>query len=178
MGLAWPDVALGLVLIFGTLKGFKRGFIGELAGALALGFAIVAGFSYGGTWDPWLHDRAKLGMGSAHIAGLALYAIAAYVVVRAIGAALATLAKLPVIGTANALGGAAIGAAKTAVALWALVYVALFFPLTAVLRDDMHQSRLVALLETPNKKIDDNLRRSLPAFVRPFASDLFERHRV
>ena len=178
MGLGWPDVALGLVLIFGTLKGFKRGFIGELAGALALAFAIVAGFSYRGTWDAWLLEHANLGVGSAHIVGLALYAIAAYIVVRGIGAALATIAKLPVIGTANALGGAAIGATKTTVALWALVYVALFFPLTAVLRDDMHQSRLVALLETPNRKIVENLRRSLPDFVRPFANDLFDRHRV
>lgn len=178
MGLVWPDIAIGFLMIFGTLRGFKRGLIRELAGAVALGFAIAAGFAYGGTWDAWLHDRAHLGLGSAHIVGLALYAAAAYTVVRAVAAALATVAKLPLVGTANALAGAAVGFAKATVVLWAIVYVALFFPLTATLRDDMHQSRLVAFLETPNKRLDASLRGSLPSFVRPFADDLFTRHRV
>ncbi|GAC1561463.1 MAG: hypothetical protein NVS3B17_14110 [Vulcanimicrobiaceae bacterium] len=178
MGVAWPDLAIGLILLLGTLAGFKRGLIDELAGLVALGFAIVAAFAYGGTWDAWLHDHARLGVGSAHIVGLVLYAAAAYAVVRAIGAALSTVAKLPIVGTANALAGAAVGFAKAAVFLWAIVYVALFFPLNASLRDDLHQSRLVAFLELPNGKLDENLRRSLPFFVQPFAKDLFERHRV
>ncbi len=178
MGLVWPDVAIGLVMIVGTLGGFKRGLVRELAGAVALAFALAAAFAYGGTWDAWLHDRTHWGIGTAHVAGMVLYAAAAYAVVFGVGIALATIAKLPIIGTANALLGAAVGFVKASVLLWAIVYVALFFPLNANLRDDMHQSHLVAVLQRPNGRIDASLRGSLPPFVRPFAADLFARHRV
>ncbi len=178
MGIAWPDLAIGLVLIVGTLAGFKRGLINELAGAVALVFAIAAGFAYRGTWDAWLHAHANLALGSAHVVGLVLYATAAYAIVRAIAAALATVAKLPIIGTANALAGAAVGLIKTAVFTWAIVYIALFFPLSPTVRDELHRSRLVAILEMPNARLDASLRGSIPDFVRPYATGLFTRHRV
>ncbi len=178
MGLAWPDIAIGFVAIFGTLKGFKRGFVSELRGAVALAFGIAAAFAYGGMWDAWLHDRMHLGTGIAHVAGMVLYASLAYAVVYAIGSALAVVAKLPIVGTVNALLGALVGALKSAVFAWAVVYVALFFPLTAVLRDDLHRSHFVAALQRPNFAVDARVRASLPEFVRPFARALFDRHRV
>lgn len=177
-GFAWPDLALGLILLLGTLSGFKRGLVRELAGAIALAFAIVAGFAYRGMWDVWINDHTHMGGASAHITGLLLYAAAAYAIVYAIGMALATAAKLPIISTVNALFGAIVGFAKALVMSWAIVFAALFFPLTPTLRDDLHQSRAIGLLEQPNKKIDDALRLALPPFVKPFASELFARHRV
>jgi len=178
MGLAWPDIAIGLLAIFGTLKGFKRGFVSELRGALALAFAIGAAFAYGGTWDVWLRASMHMGAGAAHVAGMLLYAILAYAVVYAIGSALAVVTKLPIVGTANALLGAVVGLLKSAVSAWAVVYVALFFPLTADVRDDLHRSHLVAVLESPNSAIDERVRDALPGFMRPFAQSLFEHHRV
>jgi uncharacterized membrane protein required for colicin V production len=177
-GLAWPDIVLGIVAIVGTLKGFKRGLVEELTGAVALAFAIGAAFAYGGTWDAWVGARTHLGPGSTHVVGMVLYAAVAYVVVFAIGMALSTVAKLPIVGTANALGGAVVGLVKATVLAWAVVYVALFFPLSRDLRDDLHHSRLVAVLETPNAHLDGILRGSLPWFVKPFAASMFARHRV
>ncbi len=178
MGLAWPDIAIGIVAIFGTLKGFKRGFINELRGMVALAFAIGAAFAYHGNFDLFLRDRAHLATGSAHIAGMVLYAALAYAIVYAIAAALSTVAKLPILGTVNALLGAAVGLLKTAIFAWAIVYVALFFPLSADIRDDLHRSHLVAILEQPNIGLDKHVRDALPDFVRPFAQGLFEHHRV
>ncbi len=178
MGLAWPDIAIGFVAIFGALKGFKRGFVSELHGAVALAFAVAAAFAYGGTWDVWLRDRMHMGTGTAHVAGMVLYAILAYAIVYALGSALAVVAKLPIVGTANALLGAFVGTLKSAVFAWAVVYVALFFPLTAELRDDLHRSPLVAALQQPNSAVDARVRASLPDFVRPFADSIFARHRV
>ena len=177
-GFGWPDLAVGLILLLGTLSGFKRGLVRELAGAIALAFAIAAGFAYRGTWDVWIDARTHMGGASAHITGLLLYAAAAYAIVYAIGMALATVAKLPIISTVNALFGAVVGFAKALVLCWAIVFAALFFPLTAALRDDLHQSRAVAFLQQPNKRIDDALRVALPPFVKPFATELFARHRV
>ncbi|GAC1303194.1 MAG: hypothetical protein NVS2B3_09110 [Vulcanimicrobiaceae bacterium] len=178
MGLAWPDVAIGAIAIFGTLRGFKRGFVSELRGAVALAFAIGAAFAYAGAWDLWLRDRLHMGSGIAHVAGMVLYGVVAYALVYALGSALAVVAKLPLIGTANALLGAAVGLLKSAIFLWAVVYVALFFPLTADLRDDLHRSHLVTVLETPNGPLDARVRDALPDIVRPFAGELFARHRV
>lgn len=178
MGLAWPDIALGFIAIFGMLKGFKRGFIHELRGVVALAFAVGAGFAYRGTWDRFIEDRFHPSLGTAHIIGTVLYAMLAYAIVYALVSALAIVAKLPIVGTANALLGAAAGLLKSAVFAWAVLYVALFFPLDAALRDDLHRSHIVRLLEGPNVALDGRVRSALPDFVRPFARSLFEKHRV
>ena len=177
-GLTWPDIAIGAFAIFGTLRGFKRGFINELRGAVALVFAIGAAFAYAGTWDLWLRDRLHAGSGIAHVAGMLLYGLAAYAIVYGIGSALAIVVRLPFVGTANALFGALVGLAKSAVVSWAALYVALFFPLTAEIRDDLHRSHLVAVLEAANAPLDARVRDALPDVVRPFSRDLFDRHRV
>ena len=49
MSLAWPDIVIGAVLILGALKGFKRGFIAELTGFVALFFGIAQRSSIRGT---------------------------------------------------------------------------------------------------------------------------------
>jgi len=175
--MTWPDVAIGFVVLFGGLKGFKRGLINELTGAVALAFGIAAAFAYAGTWDGFVHAWAHLGAGSAHVIGMVLYAFVAYGIIFALGRALATVAKLPFLGTANALLGIVVGVVKATVFAWAVLYVALFFPLTRDVRDALHRSQLVALLQRPNGSLDANLRASLPWFVRPYAAGLFERHR-
>jgi uncharacterized membrane protein required for colicin V production len=177
-GIAWPDLIIGAILIFGALKGYKRGFIAELTGAVALVIAIVAAFQYPGTWDETVKTTTGLHPDSAHVVAMVLYSAAAYAIVLAVGALLSRIAKLPIIGFGNALLGALLGLAKAAAFMWAVVYVALFFPLSRDLRHDLHQSRLIALLEEPNPPIDGALRNSLPWFMRPFAEGMFARHRV
>lgn len=177
-GIGWPDIAIGFVVVFGALKGFKRGFVNELAGAVAIVFALVAAFAYTGAWDSFVHDRTHVGPGSAHVVGMVAYAAAAYFVVLALGAALSAVARLPLIGTANALLGALVGILKAAIFMWAILYVALFFPLSHDVRDELHRSRFVAILQQPNAGLDETVRASLPPFVRPFAGSMFSRHRV
>ena len=178
MGLAWPDIALGVLALFGTLRGFKRGLVSELRGAIALAFAIGAGFAYRGTWDAWLAARLHLETGPAHVAGTVLYAMLAYALVFALASALAIVAKLPLVGTANALLGALVGLVKMTFFAWAVLYIALFFPLTPDVRDDLHRSHLVAALDVWNAPVDGRVRDALPDYVRPYAQALFERHRL
>jgi len=177
-GIAWPDVVAALVVLFGALKGFKRGLVAELTGALALGFSIVAAFRYPGMWDAWLATHAGAARGASHVVGMIAYALVAYVVVQAFGSVLGTIAKLPLVGFVNNALGAAAGIAKSIVLLWAIVYAALFFPLPQAVRDDLHRSSAVAALQTPNARFDATLRGSLPAPLAPFASALFGAHRV
>ncbi len=178
VAVTWPDVVIGAAVILGALFGWKRGLLGELIGFFALAFAITAGVSYAGVWDGWLQRTMHWSPSGAHIAGIVLYALAAYAIARVLGMALGTVTRLPVIGTANAALGAVLGAAKAAVIVWALLYVVLFFPLPYEMRADLHRSRVVALLVTPNAGLDDRLRTTLPWFVRPYADQLFDQHHV
>jgi uncharacterized membrane protein required for colicin V production len=176
--IGWPDLVIFGVVLFAALKGWKRGFISELTGAIALAVGIGAGFQYPGMWDETVKRYTNLGPGSSHVVAMILYASVAYLIVAAIGYALGRIAKLPVIGTANALLGSGVGIVKSLVFIWAVLFVALFFPLTRDLRDDLHKSQLVVAITAPNERIDGVLKSAFPWFAKPFTDELFTRHHV
>jgi uncharacterized membrane protein required for colicin V production len=176
--IAWPDIVIAVVVLLGALKGLKSGLVSELTGAVALVFAIAAALHYPGMWDEFIAAHVHATNGAAHIVGMVAYAALAYAVVLALGSVLSVVAKLPLLGIANTLGGGVVGAAKAVVLLWIVLYVALFFPLSQGLREDLHRSSLVAMLERPNERFDKTLRATLPPFVVPFATSLFSAHRV
>jgi membrane protein required for colicin V production len=175
---AWPDLLIGAIALISALKGFKRGFVMELAGAVALVCALITPWLYNGAFDPFLEAGVHLAPGSAHVVGIFLTGIATYAVVMLIARALSLVAKMPVIGIGNALGGAAVGLAKAALGLWILLYVVLFFPLSPQLRSDLHRSVLVGFLTQPDRGIDAAVTGMLPSFARPFVQPYFARHRV
>ncbi|MFN2461498.1 MAG: CvpA family protein [Candidatus Velthaea sp.] len=176
--MTWPDIVIGGIALVFALKGFKRGFVAELAGAVALSVAILAAFWYGGALDDAAERLTHTGAGSAHVIGMVVYAAAVYLAVVAAAALLGRFARLPVINLGNAAAGAAVGAVKALVGCWAILYVALFFPLSGDLRADLHRSTLVALVTGPNERVDGVLRGAMPWFVRPFVGPLFSHHRV
>ncbi len=174
----WPDIVIGLAVLFGLWRGWKRGFIAELTGTLALAAALAASFAYPGMWDTAVQVRTHVSPGPAHVIAMLGYAALAYGIVFALGHVLGGIAKLPLIGTANAALGGIVGAVQACVILWAVLYVALFFPLSPDLREDLHHSRFVSVLAFANPRLDATLSASLPWFVRPFTTDIFARHRV
>jgi membrane protein required for colicin V production len=176
--MSWPDLLATLVLAIGGVKGFMRGFISELTGLIALGVAIAAAFFYPGMWDEPVAGFTHLGPGSAHVVGMACFALLAYIVVILIGSALSTVAKLPILNIINAGLGALVGVVKGAILLWLLIFVALYFPLSKDLRADLSRSYIVGWLEKPNGDIDTMLKHSLPWFARPFSNGIIGRHRV
>jgi uncharacterized membrane protein required for colicin V production len=176
--LPWPDLVIGVILLLGIWRGFARGFVAELMGAVALGVALVAAFVYPGMWDGPLADWTHLGAGSAHVIGMLAFAALAYGIVTVIGRFLSRIAKLPVLGLFNSIFGAVVGLAWSAVFCWLVLFVALYFPLGTDLRKDLGNSHLVALLEAPNPAIDDFLKKSMPWFMKPFSDGLFSNHKV
>jgi uncharacterized membrane protein required for colicin V production len=178
VSIAWPDIAIGAVLILGALKGFKRGFIGELTGFVALAFGLVAAFIYPGSWDGFARDWFHLGPGSAHVVGMIVYGSLVYWLVFTVGFVLSRVAKLPIIGLGNGILGAGVGFVKALLFVWVIVYIALFFPLTKDLRADLHQSWFIAVLQAPDERLDGMMRNSLPWFVQPFAGPMFDQHKV
>lgn len=178
MSLTWPDVVIGGIALMFALKGWKRGFVAELAGAVAMGIAIIAAIFYPGTLDALARQITHAGIGSSHVIGMVAFAVAVYVAVMALSWLLSGVAKLPIVTWGNSLFGALVGIGKALIGSWAVLYVALFFPLTHDLRADLHSSTLVAIVTQPNDQLDHVVRGSMPWFVKPFVGPVFAHHRV
>lgn len=177
-GLLWPDILIGAICIIAALKGFKRGFIMELSGAVALVLSLIVPWFYNGAFDEPIAGVLHSGTGPAHVVAIFLVGIATYAAVLLVARILSSIAKLPVLGTGNALGGAAIGVVKAVIAVWVFLYIALFFPLSREIRADLHRSMLVSYVTQPNGRVDGAIIGTLPFFIRPMVTPLFARHRV
>lgn len=178
MTLAWPDLIIGGITVYFALRGFQKGFVSELAGAVAVFVAIVAGFRYTGAFDATVTHVTGLTQGSAHAVGLLLFAIIAYAVVMLIAYLLGRIAKLPMLGIVNGVAGALIGACKALFGAFVVLYAVLFFPIPGDLRADLHRSALVALVTQPDAAVDDAVRGLMPWFLRPLVAPFFSRHHV
>lgn len=177
-GIAWPDIVIFIMLAIATYKGYARGFISELGGAVAVTAALVTPWFYNGALDPQIEHLLNLGPGSAHVLGMFATGLGTYVVILIVARLLGTIAKLPLLGLGNALGGAAIGFAKGAILLWLVLFIALFFPLSPDIREGLHQSRLAPYLVTYDAPIDDAILSTIPWFARPFVMPYFRRHHL
>ncbi|HUY11399.1 MAG TPA: CvpA family protein [Candidatus Dormibacteraeota bacterium] len=178
MSFGWPDIVIGAILAIATIRGWRRGLIGELAGAIALFAGLVAPWYYNGAADGAIGEYTHVGPGSAHVIGMFLTGIAAYAIVIALAWALNRIAKLPGLGIINSSVGALIALGKGVIFLWLLLYVALFFPLSPDIRRDLGRSALVAILVHPDAGIDAAVQAHEPWFARPFSGPLFKRHRL
>jgi uncharacterized membrane protein required for colicin V production len=177
-GVAWPDIVIFIVLGIATYKGYSRGFVSELGGAIAVTAALVTPWFYDGALDSQIAGISKLGPGSAHVIGMFGTGLLTYVVLLFVARVLGAIAKLPVLGIGNALGGAFVGFLKGAILLWLVLFIALFFPLSPDIRDGLHQSRLAPSLVTYDAPIDDAILSTIPWFARPFVLPYFRRHHL
>jgi uncharacterized membrane protein required for colicin V production len=177
-GIPWPDIIISIVLLLATFKGFRRGFVSELGGAVAVIAALITPWYYNGAFDPWLQSVLHLGPGSAHVIGMFLCGFLTYAIVLAIAWVLNRFAKLPILNIGNSLGGAAIGFAKGAVLIWLVLFIALYFPLSPDIRQDLHESHFAASFTAPNKPIDGVIESVIPWFARPALYPYFHRHHV
>jgi len=177
-GVTWTDVAIFVVLAFTTLRGYHRGFVGELAGVVALIAGLVVPWFYNGALDDPIHAVTGLPTAMAHLIGMAVSGIGAYLVVVIVATFLGRIKKVPVLGLGNALAGAAVGLAKGVVLVWLILFVALFFPLNAPIRSNLHNSKLAPYFVSYDATIDRGVQSTIPAFALPFLMPFFERHHV
>lgn len=177
-GFAWPDLVIAAIILFTTYKGFSRGFVSELGGAVAIVVGLVAPRFYNGSADALIDHWTKFGMAASHAVGMLLTGIFAYVIVLAIAAVLNRVAKLPILGIGNALAGAIVGFLKGAILLWLVLFIALFFPLTPPVRDALHRSQLVPYFTMFDGNVDAALEFVIPPFAKPWLQPYFDRHRL
>ena len=167
-----------MILAVATLKGYGRGFVSELGGAVAVAGALITPWFYNGAFDAQIERTFNLGPGSAHVVGMFALGLITYVGILVVARVLGRFAKLPLLGIGNALGGAAIGFAKGAILLWLVLFVALFFPLSRDIRDGLHQSHLAPYFVTYDTQVDAAILATIPWFARPFLLPYFRRHHL
>ncbi len=172
----WPDLTIGGVTLFFAIKGFRNGFIAELAGPVAIAIAVFAAFRYPGSFDDAIGNVIRLGRGPAHAAGTLIFAVIVYAIVVMLAWILGRIASLPGVNVINGVAGAVVGAGKAVLALWVVLYVTLFFPLSADVRSALHNAPLVAMLVQSNAGVDDTVRKLLPWFMFPPLEPFFARH--
>jgi len=177
-GVPWPDILIAIILLISAYKGFARGFVSELGGAVAVVAALITPWYYNGSFDGWIESTTNLGPGSAHVVGMFLCGFATYAIVLAIAFVLGRIAKLPLLNIGNAVGGAAIGLAKGAVLIWLVLFIALYFPLSRDIRADLHASKLAPFFVQPDPKIDTVIESVIPWFARPALWPYFHRHHL
>ena len=154
----WPDIIVVAILGIATFKGYRNGFVSELSGAIALAAALIVPWYYSGFADTFLQVTFKLGPGSAHVIGLFLTGLAAYVAVVALAWFLNGVVKLPLV--------------------WFVLFVALYFPLSPDIRADLHAATLPVYFTKANAGIDAAIQGALPWFAKPVLNPYFSRHHV
>jgi uncharacterized membrane protein required for colicin V production len=178
LGVAWPDLIIATVLLIATYKGWARGFVSELGGAIAVTAALLTPWFYNGCLDGQIQTITHLGPGSVHVIGMFGTGLLTYIVVLVLARLLGRIAKLPVLGLGNALGGGLIGFAKGAILLWLVLFISLFFPLSPDIRADLHRSIFAPYLVTYDAPLDDAMLSAMPWFARPFVMPFFKRHHL
>src|SRR5579864_4547572 len=59
--MSWPDILVLALVALAALKGFKRGFIRELSGAVALVVGLAVPWFYNGAFDRIVENTTHLG---------------------------------------------------------------------------------------------------------------------
>lgn len=174
----WPDLIIGAIILIATLHAARRGFIMELSGPVALMAALITPWYYGGVFDDAIARTIHIGTGSAHVLGMFLCAVVTFAIIMAAAFLLNRFAKLPGFNLANAGLGAFVGLLKGVFFVWAVLFVALYFPLTDDIRHDLHQSLLAHAITAPNGALDRMLHDFTPPFMQGFIDPVLDRHHV
>lgn len=156
----WMDWLLVVILAVAALSGMTRGLVRQ-----ALGFAsLFIGLFLADKWAPkvslWLNNTFNLGgslrafltpmFGNYDLEPIALAIISFLLVwglvsvtINLLGGALETVARLPLLGTANRLGGGLFGALKGAVVVFIIASLLSFLPANSNLGSTAQNSYLV-----------------------------------
>ena len=178
LSIPWPDLAIAAVLFIGGFRGWRKGFFRELAGLAALALGLIAPWFYRGGLDDAIAGMLRIPTAIAHVVAMLLIGILCYAAVLLAARVLTALARAPFLGFGNAAAGAAIGLFKAVVLVWIALYVGLFFPLSPHVRAALHDSVLARAIAGENGLVDASVIGALPAFARPFAQPIFDRHRL
>lgn len=115
------DLAIGIVLVAGLVRGFMKGFIVEVASLLALLLGLYGAYKFSGFVAGYLENRFSWSYEHLMLISFLLTFILIAVAINLLGKALTKVAEMAALGIFNKLLGAFFGGLK-----WMLILSVLF----------------------------------------------------
>lgn len=143
----YVDIVLGAILAFGVYRGFTRGFVISVFGALALFAGIYGGIHFSDYVAEWLTDSFDLTAEWIPFASFLLTFLAIIIAIHLLGKAITQALKMAMLGLVNKLAGAFFGLFK--MALIVSVSLLILHPLNLKLRLINEESCEKSLLYRP-----------------------------
>lgn len=158
--------------------GYRSGAVREAIGLVSIIVAWIVAGSLAGSMTPAVQKSLGLAPASAHLAGFWLLFLFAYGVTRVLGWAAEHAIARPVLKMASGVGGGIVACAKAILALWLVLFVALFFPMAVDVRTTLRNSPTVKLIESLDSPAYAMMYASLPDRARPWARYFLRRHHL
>jgi len=118
----WLDIVLAIPLIWFTYKGFRNGFIIELASLAALILGIFVALHFSIYAEEYLRDNFNIAENYLYIVSFVITFIIVAVVIFLVGKIINKLINIIALGFLNKLAGAVFGFLKTALVLSVILY--------------------------------------------------------
>jgi uncharacterized membrane protein required for colicin V production len=174
----WIDALVFLTLAVAFWGGYKAGVVRELIGLVAIVLAWVLAGAFAGPFADALARQWNTSVSVAHLIGFWLLFLVVFAAVRAAGWLLERAASLPVIKIVSGLGGGIVAAAKAVLLLWCLLFVALFFPISADVRQALRSSPSARAIDALDDPAYAMLESALPKPVRVVTRSILKHHRI
>jgi uncharacterized membrane protein required for colicin V production len=174
----WADWLILLTLAVAFWGGYRSGVLRESIGlASIIVAAFVAGALAGPVTPPIQRDYA-VAPASAHLIAFWSLFLVAFALVRLAGWAAERTIAAPAFKVASGLGGGVVACAKAVLALWAILFVALFFPIAPDVRTTLRASPTVRLIEGLDAPAYAILEGSLTGNARYWARVFLKHHHL
>ena len=176
--MTWAD---GLVLLTTAVAfwgGYRSGVVREAIGMVAIIMAWVLAGAFAGMMSPALERGLALSPAASHLVAFWLLFLFVFGATRAVGWAVERFTAAPILRAASGVGSGIVACAKAVLALWLVLFVALFFPIAKDVRATLAASptvKAIAALDAPAYAM---LEASLPVRARPFARAFLDHHHL
>jgi uncharacterized membrane protein required for colicin V production len=176
--MTWIDALAVLTLGIGFYCGWRAGLIAEFfdAGSLFIGF-VVAGWLAGGL-AAGLPPTWPLSEAARHLMAFWLLFLVVYAIMRVIGWFAVAYRDWPGAKWIGSVGGGLIAVAKVLVAFFVLLYLALFLPVDAQVRDTLRKSPIAIRLDAYFPPINDAFIAMTPRYYKLIVRPIMNAHRI
>ncbi|HEV2037870.1 MAG TPA: CvpA family protein [Candidatus Eremiobacteraceae bacterium] len=172
------DWLVALTLAVAFWGGYRSGVVREAIGMLALIIAWSLAGTFAGTMSPALQKNVGLSPASSHLASFWLLFLFVFGATRAAGWVVERMTAQPALRVVSGIGGGIVACAKAILALWLVLFVALFFPIAPDVRATLRKSPTVAAIEALDRPAYAMLIASLPHRARPFVRVFLDHHHL
>jgi len=176
--MTWADALVLLTLAVAFWGGYRSGVVREAIGMVAIIIAWALAGAFAGAMSPALEHSFGLSPASAHLASFWLLFLFVFGATRAAGWTIERLTARPILRVVNGLGGGVVACAKAVLALWLILFIALFFPISSDVRAVLKASPTVESIEALDRPAYAMLSASLPQRTRPFVRLFLDHHHL